>query len=99
MEGKSVEKCGGGDLWLGGEGFARPLGGDLKMNQKSILDNLAGALAAFGGQDPKDTRATRTFRPSWGYLGPVLAASWSRLGSWITVFDHLGPSRIHLDPS
>ena len=29
LEGKGVEKCGIGDSAAGGEGFARPLGGDL----------------------------------------------------------------------
>ena len=28
LEGKDVEKCAGGPMSLGGEGFARPLGGD-----------------------------------------------------------------------
>ena len=34
----------------------------LKMNQKSILDNLRGALGAFGGQDRKKREREREMR-------------------------------------
>ena len=63
-----------------------------KMNQKSILDNLGGALEAFGGQDQKNTKGPRTFGASWSYLGHVLGASRGRLGAWITVLGRLGAS-------
>ena len=60
------------------------------MNQKSVLEGSRGALGGSGGQDRKNTNATRTFGASWGHLGAVLAASWGRLGAWIAVLGRLG---------
>ena len=46
---------------------------DQKCTKNPSWRGLGGPLGALGGQDRKKTKATRTFRASWGSLGAVLA--------------------------
>ena len=80
LQGKGVEKCRGGDFALGGEGFTRPLGGDLLRKPPLFPQNLS---------------LGRLFEASWALLGSswgVLSASWGVLGRLLGILWDLGPS-------
>ena len=72
LEGKGVEKCGLGDFPLGGEGFARLLGGDLPIEKYSPSSSVSW----------KRKSINKVLGPSWA----VLRASWDRLRASLSLF-------------